>query len=109
MEDVELSKRLRDISPPIRVTSRVTVPGRIFDQEGFWKTVRDMAMLRLRYRFGADPAELAQRYSREPLGIPPAPENQQQFAPPRMPLGPRGSLPPDDTFRGPGGGGPRRR
>ncbi len=109
MEDVEISKRLREISPPIRVTSRVTVPGRVFDENGFWKTVRDMTMLRLRYRFGADPAELAQRYSREPLGIPPAPENQQRFAPPRVPLGPRGSLPPDDTFRGPGGGGQRRR
>jgi rSAM/selenodomain-associated transferase 2 len=110
MEDVELSKRLHEISPPIRVTSRVIVPGRIFDEDGFWKTARDMVMLRLRYRFGGDPAELAQRYSREPVGIPPAPEPMQRSAPPpRVPFGPRGSLPPDDGFRGPGSGGQRRR
>jgi hypothetical protein len=67
-------------------------------------------MLRLRYRFGGDPAELAQRYSREPVGIPPAPEPMQRSAPPpRVPFGPRGSLPPDDGFRGPGSGGQRRR
>jgi hypothetical protein len=63
MEDVEISKRLKDISPPIVVTSRVTVPGRHFDEDGFWKTAWEMFQARLRYRFGADPAELAERYA----------------------------------------------
>jgi rSAM/selenodomain-associated transferase 2 len=104
MEDVEISRRLRDISPPIRVTSRVTVPGRDFDQDGFWKTLRDMTMLRLRYRFGADPAELAQRYGKEPTAIPPAAAATQHSPPPppRMPPGPRNNPPPDDAYRGPG-------
>jgi rSAM/selenodomain-associated transferase 2 len=110
MEDVEISKRLKDISPPIVVTSRVTVPGRHFDQDGFWKTAWEMFQARLRYRFGADPAELAERYSREPLGIPPAPSATPETPPsPHVPFGPRGSLPPDGAHRGPGSSGPRRR
>jgi rSAM/selenodomain-associated transferase 2 len=112
MEDVEISKRLKDISPPIVVTSRVTVPGRHFDQDGFWKTAWQMFQARLRYRFGADPAELADRYGREPIGIPPAPLPKPGGPPPpapRVPLAPLGGLPPDKTSRGPGSGGPRRR
>jgi rSAM/selenodomain-associated transferase 2 len=107
MEDVDISKRLKDISPPIVVRSRVTVSGKHFDEDGFWKTAWGMFQARLRYRFGAEPAVLADRYGRQPAGIPaatpPAPP------PPRAPLGPRGSLPPDNTARGPGSGGPRRR
>lgn len=109
MEDVEISKRLKDISPPIVVTSRVTVPGKHFDDDGFWKTVWEIFQVRLRYRFGADPKELADRYSREPIGIPQPPV--QPAAPPQaqVPLGSRGGLPPDKAFRGPGTGGQRRR
>jgi rSAM/selenodomain-associated transferase 2 len=109
MEDVELSKRLREMSPPIVVTSRVTVPGRHFDEGGFWKTAWEMFQARLRYRFGADPAELADRYSHKPVGLPPPSEPEAPPPAPHMPFGPRGSLPPDNTIRGPGGGGPRRR
>lgn len=109
MEDVEISKRLKDISPPIVVTSRVTVPGRHFDEDGFWRTAWEMFQARLRYRFGADPAELADRYSREPVGLPPEQEALPQAPAPRVPLGPRGSLPPDNAARGPGNGGQRRR
>jgi hypothetical protein len=71
-----------------------------------------MMQVRLRYRFGANPAELANRYSRDPVGLPPAPEPTQENVPPpapRVPFGPRGSLPPDNAFRGPGSGGQRRR
>ncbi len=114
MEDVEISRRLKEISAPIVVTSRVTVPGKHFDEDGFWKTAREMLQLRLRYRFGASPAELADRYSREPMGLPPAPEPQAQPpivppAAPRVPFGPQGSQPPDKAVRGPGSGGQRRR
>lgn len=62
MEDVEISKRLKDLSPPIVVASRVTVPGKKFDEDGFWKTLWDMMQARIRYRFGASPDELARRY-----------------------------------------------
>jgi len=103
MEDVEISRRLLDISPPIRVTSRVTVPGRGFDQDGFWKTLRNMTMLRLRYRFGADPAELMQRYRKELPAIPPAAALVQHSPPPppRAPTGPRSAPPTNDAYRGP--------
>lgn len=103
MEDVEISRRLLDISPPIRVTSRVTVPGRGFDQDGFWKTLRNMTMLRLRYRFGADPAELMQRYGKELPAIPPAAALVQHSPPPppRAPTGPRSAPPKNDAYRGP--------
>ena len=103
MEDVEISRRLLDISPPIRVTSRVTVPGRDFDQDGFWKTLRNMTMLRLRYRFGADPAELMQRYRKELPAIPPAAALVQHSPPPppRAPTGPRSAPPTNDAYRGP--------
>jgi rSAM/selenodomain-associated transferase 2 len=108
MEDIEISKRLKDISPPIVVPSRVTVPGKQFDEDGFWKTAWEMFQARLRYRFGAEPAALADRYGRQPVGIPPAPPVMPEAPPPpRVPLGPRGSLPPDNASRGPGA--PRRR
>ena len=107
MEDVEISRRLRDISAPIRVTSRVTVPGRDFDQDGFWKTLRGMTMMRLRYRFGADPAELMRRYGKELPAVPTAAAIMQRNSPPppppppRAPTGPRSAPPANDAYRGP--------
>jgi rSAM/selenodomain-associated transferase 2 len=65
MEDIEISRRLNAISPPICVTSRVTVPGRRWDEQGLWTTAWTLLNLHLRYRFGADPSELARRYGRE--------------------------------------------
>lgn len=62
MDDVEMSKRLKAISPPICVTSRVTVPGKRFDREGFWTTLRMMWLMRFRYRTGMKPAEILKRY-----------------------------------------------
>jgi rSAM/selenodomain-associated transferase 2 len=113
LEDIDISKRLKDISPPIVVPSRVIVPGRRFDEEGFWRTAWDMFLIRLRYRFGADPAVLADRYGRKPAGLPPAPPPPPKApAPPssKAPLGPRGSAPPpDNAYRGPDRGGQRRR
>jgi len=66
MEDIEISKRLKEISPPICVTSRAIVPGRRWDENGIWRTLKDMWLLRFRYRMGKDPEELARRYGREP-------------------------------------------
>jgi rSAM/selenodomain-associated transferase 2 len=62
MEDVELCERLKAISPPICVTSRVTVRGDRYDRQGLWKTLRDRWVMRLRYRMGAKPEDLAKRY-----------------------------------------------
>ena len=62
MDDVEISKRLKAISPPICVASRVTVPAKRFDREGFWTTLRMMWLMRFRYRMGMKPAEILKRY-----------------------------------------------
>jgi len=62
MDDVDISKRLRAISPPICVTSRVTVPAKTFDREGFWTALRDLSMMRFRYRMGMAPAEILRRH-----------------------------------------------
>ncbi|MGV3633980.1 MAG: TIGR04283 family arsenosugar biosynthesis glycosyltransferase [Pseudorhodoplanes sp.] len=84
MADIELCQRLKAISPPICVTSRVTVPGDRYDRDGLWKTLRDKSMMRLRYRLGADPKALAERYGGNPV------ENARavQMAPPSLPLPP---------------------
>ncbi len=65
LEDVELCQRLKAISPPICVASRVTVPGVRYDRQGLWRTLRDNWMMRLRFRMGAKPEELAKRYGHE--------------------------------------------
>jgi hypothetical protein len=62
MADVELCQRLKAISPPICVNSRVTVPGEPYDRDGIWKTLRAMTAMRWRYRMGAKPDDLAKRY-----------------------------------------------
>jgi rSAM/selenodomain-associated transferase 2 len=63
LEDVELSERLREISPPICVTSRVTVPGDRYDRDGVWTTLRRITAMRWRYRMGVKPERLAKRYA----------------------------------------------
>jgi len=65
MEDIELCGRLREISPPICVTSRVTVPGDRYDRDGVLRTLRTMTAMRWRYRMGAKPEALAKRYGAE--------------------------------------------
>jgi rSAM/selenodomain-associated transferase 2 len=65
MADVDLSRRLKAITPPICVSSRVTVPGDRYDRDGVWKTLRRMSAMRWRYRMGAKPEALAKRYGYE--------------------------------------------
>lgn len=65
LADIELSERLRKISPPICVTSRVTVPGDRYDRDGIWKTLRTKTAMQWRYRMGAKPEQLARRYGYE--------------------------------------------
>jgi rSAM/selenodomain-associated transferase 2 len=66
MEDIDLSKRLKRISPPLCLRERVTTSGRRWDQHGVLRTVLLMWRLRLGYVLGAEPALLARRYGYVP-------------------------------------------
>ncbi len=69
MEDVELSKRLRVLSKPA-IAGRdatgarpfLTTSSRRWRRNGTWRTIFLMWRLRLRYAFGADPADLHALY-----------------------------------------------
>ena len=62
MEDVELSRRLRRISPPACLRLRVLTSGRRWEQFGVWRTVLLMWRLRWRYWRGTPADELARYY-----------------------------------------------
>ena len=62
MEDIELSRRLRSVSPPACLHERVLTSGRRWQQRGVWRTVWLMWRLRWRYWRGASPDVLAQAY-----------------------------------------------
>ena len=62
MEDVEISKRLKKIQPPICLTEKVITSGRRWDQNGFWSTVLLMWSLRWRYWRGETADELVKEY-----------------------------------------------
>ncbi len=62
MEDIEISRRLRAVSPPACLRARVLTSGRRWQQRGVWRTVWLMWRLRWRYWRGAAPDALAQAY-----------------------------------------------
>ncbi len=62
MEDVELSKRLRRISPPLCIREPLTTSSRRWEEHGVLRTILLMWRLRLAYFLGADPVRLAPRY-----------------------------------------------
>ncbi|WP_246286461.1 TIGR04283 family arsenosugar biosynthesis glycosyltransferase [Vreelandella maris] len=62
MEDIELSKRLKRVSPPACLTAKVISSGRRWDQYGAWKTIRLMWRLRYRYWRGVSATQLAKEY-----------------------------------------------
>ena len=62
MEDVELSKRLRQFAQPFRWGSAVQTSSRRWQQRGVVPTVLQMWDLRLRYFLGASPQHLHARY-----------------------------------------------
>jgi rSAM/selenodomain-associated transferase 2 len=64
MEDIALCKKLKKISQPVCLKTRVISSGRRWEQFGVFKTIVLMWSLRLRYFFGADPQILALLYSR---------------------------------------------
>jgi rSAM/selenodomain-associated transferase 2/rSAM/selenodomain-associated transferase 1 len=66
MEDIELSKRLLQISRPACLRQRVTTSARKWETGGVWRTIWLMWRLRWAYFFGAKPADLALQYGYRP-------------------------------------------
>jgi rSAM/selenodomain-associated transferase 2 len=62
MEDVALTRRLRDLSWPLCLKARVVTSSRRWEEHGIWRTVLLMWSLRLAYFLGADPGKLARIY-----------------------------------------------
>jgi rSAM/selenodomain-associated transferase 2 len=62
MEDVEFSKRLRNIAAPVVVNTPVTTSSRRWEERGIVSTILLMWRLRFLYWLGVDPARLAERY-----------------------------------------------
>jgi rSAM/selenodomain-associated transferase 2 len=62
MEDVELSRRLRAITPPACLRAKVVTSGRRWETRGVWRTIFLMWRLRWRYWRGASPQALAEAY-----------------------------------------------
>jgi rSAM/selenodomain-associated transferase 2 len=62
MEDVELSRRLRDLARPACLKERVLTSGRRWETRGVWRTIWLMWRLRWAYWRGAAPEALARAY-----------------------------------------------
>jgi rSAM/selenodomain-associated transferase 2 len=63
MEDVAFSRVMKRVSPPACLAARVVTSARRWERRGVARTVLLMWRLRLAYWRGADPDELARRYS----------------------------------------------
>jgi len=63
MEDVAFSRAMKRVSPPACLAARVVTSARRWERRGVARTVLLMWRLRLAYWRGADPDELARRYS----------------------------------------------
>jgi rSAM/selenodomain-associated transferase 2 len=63
MEDVAFSRAMRRVSSPACLRARVLTSARRWERHGVLRTVLLMWRLRLQYWLGADPDELARRYS----------------------------------------------
>jgi GT2 family glycosyltransferase len=62
MEDIALSRALRQTSPPVCLRCRVVTSGRRWEKHGVVATILRMWRIRLAYFFGADPDRLARAY-----------------------------------------------
>ncbi|MGS2742704.1 TIGR04283 family arsenosugar biosynthesis glycosyltransferase [Halomonas sp. LS-001] len=62
MEDIELSKRLKNIEPPACLDTQVVSSGRRWDQFGAFSTIYLMWRLRYRYWRGVNATRLAKEY-----------------------------------------------
>ena len=63
MEDIAFSRAMKRVSPPACLRLRVFTSARRWERYGVLRTVFRMWRLRLQYWLGADPDELARRYS----------------------------------------------
>jgi rSAM/selenodomain-associated transferase 2 len=66
MEDVAMSARLKRLGRPLCLRRRATTSARRWRRHGVLRTILLMWKLRLAYRFGADPVELARAYGYAP-------------------------------------------
>ncbi|MFN9488390.1 MAG: TIGR04283 family arsenosugar biosynthesis glycosyltransferase [Betaproteobacteria bacterium] len=64
MEDIAFSHLLQRYGPPLCIAHRLSTSGRRWEKHGVLRTVVLMWRLRLAYRLGADPDQLAARYVR---------------------------------------------
>lgn len=62
MEDIELSRRLKRLTPPACLRAKVRTSGRRWEQHGVWRTILLMWRLRLQYWLGTPPETLARSY-----------------------------------------------
>lgn len=62
MEDIEICKALRRVSPPVCLHHKVTTSARRWQKYGVWRTIWLMWSLRLAHFRGVHPDELARRY-----------------------------------------------
>lgn len=62
MEDIEFSRRLKKFSRPCCIKTPVCTSSRRWQQNGTFKTIFFMWLLRLQYFFGVSPAKLHQKY-----------------------------------------------
>ena len=62
MEDIEISKRLRQLSRPACLRAKVLTSGRRWETRGVWRTVLLMWRLRFAYWRGTAPERLAELY-----------------------------------------------
>lgn len=63
MEDIAFSRSMKQVSPPACLAARVVTSARRWERHGVARTVLLMWRLRYDYWRGADPDELARRYS----------------------------------------------
>jgi rSAM/selenodomain-associated transferase 2 len=68
MEDIELSKRLKRLTPPACLRARVTTSGRRWEEDGVWRTILLMWWIRFDYWRGVSAERLVRRY-RPPNGV----------------------------------------
>jgi hypothetical protein len=62
MEDIALSKKLKQHSHPACLRAKVITSGRRWEARGVWRTIWLMWCLRWRYWRGAHPDDLARSY-----------------------------------------------
>ncbi|NOR80681.1 MAG: glycosyltransferase [Methyloprofundus sp.] len=62
MEDIEISKRLKNLSYPYCIKAKVKSSARRWESFGVWRTVALMWSIRLRYFLGQSPNELVELY-----------------------------------------------